>query len=186
MVLEKTREKISKGLIKYYQTHKHHNKGNTIPEEQKERIRKKLTGRKNGPPSIETRKKISKANKGRKRPDIAGDRSPSKRPEVRKRISEGRMERKRELGYINSPETIEKIRQANILRFTDPNERQKISKTLMGRVGVNRGKHWKVKDTTKMRLANIKKAKDPLIQQKRSQSLKKIWQNPEYRDNQML
>jgi len=169
MVSEKTRKKISKGLKIYYQTHEHSNKGGIVSEERKEKIRKTLTGRKNGPPSIETRRRISEANKGRKRPDLTGDRSPSKRPEVRKRMSNARIERKKRLGYINSPETIEKIRQANILRFSNPIERQRISQTLTGRIGVNKGKHWKVADTTKMKLASIKR-----------------WKNPEYRDNQML
>ena len=185
MKSKETCKKISKGLKRYYQTHEHSNKGIRLSTKQKEKIRRTLTGRKNGPPSIETRRKISKA---RKEEWATGKRNGGYKlsKESRKKISQSRIERKKKLGYINSLATREKIRQTTILRFKDTKERKKISNTLTGRIGCNKGKQWKVVNTTKIKLANIKKARNPLIQRKKSQRMKEIWNDPEYRDNQML
>lgn len=46
----------------------------------------------------------------------------------------------------------------------------------------NKGKHWKVADTTNCSLANIKKWQNPVFREKMIKERKERWKNPEYRE----
>jgi 5-methylcytosine-specific restriction endonuclease McrA len=85
-----------------------------------------------------------------------------KQPEELKiRRREIMLKRKEKLGYINSPETREKLRIANLGKKLSEETKEKIRITRLGKESNNKGKHWKVKNTTNLGKALIGRKRPP-------------------------
>lgn len=118
--------------------------------------------------SEEYRRKISTSLKGKKK--------PPRSEEHRKNLS------KVLIGHKVSEETRKKIGQAQIGRKISEDTRQKLSEALRGPKHPLWGKHHTEKSKNKMRNTKIHQYRNnPELINKISNSVKKLWQNPEYR-----
>ena len=80
--------------------------GHPVSEETRRKLSSVLTGRKNGPPSKETRDKISAAHKGKPKPSLLGHPVSD---ETRRKISEANKGNQTNLGRHHSQETRRKL-----------------------------------------------------------------------------
>jgi len=125
--------------------------------------------------SEEQRQKLSEAHKGQKPSPEAIKKlvlSRIGRPlseDTRRTISERRQKRLEELGYLNSPETREKIKLASLGRHHTPEARKRISE---GLVGIHRSIETK-KKISNARLKQVLPNKDTSIEKLLQRALEK-------------
>ena len=92
--------------------------GHEVTQETRDKIAQALAGRKNGPPSPETRAKISQAKKGKPHPELVG------RPvsdETRKKMRAAHLGNKHCLGHHHTEETRRKLSEIAKARGTKHN-----------------------------------------------------------------
>jgi hypothetical protein len=156
------KRKLSEARKKYFQNHPEKKKelseafkGDKNPMKRPEVARKLGEKRKGWKPPEKWRKQkseIMKKNNPMKNPEIReklrekmkGDKNPAKRPEVREKIKQRIKE-----AYTNS-EVREKLSKALKGKPKSEEHRKKISKAKKGKPSGSKGKHWKIKDTSKM------------------------------------